>query len=373
MARTIEMIVNQDAWLETQNIGSGVFFPLKGFMDSADYKSVVENMCLDNGEPWTIPVTLAVPDDKVACVIKANKIVLKSIFNKAIAELSIEDVYRVDFNNDIKKIFSTEDKKHPGVAKELARSSYRVGGEIKVLCQEDDFFSAYSLSPAKTKQMFRAKGWNTIVGFQTRNPIHRAHEYLQRVGMEVADGIFIQPLIGWKKNDDFSPEAVIKSYEKMLDVFYPKNKVMLGVLKTPMRYAGPREAIFHAIIRRNYGCTHFIIGRDHAGVGNFYGKYDAHRLCDKFDNLGIDILKLCGPYYCGKCDGIVTEKTCPHGERYAISISGTEVRSLFSHGKYPPETYMRKEISDILIKLNKKNKLFCGVKTKNSPAKYGVA
>ena len=190
--------------------------------------------------------------------------------------------------------------------------------------------------------------------------MHRAHEYLQRVALELTDGLFIQPLIGWKKGDDFSPEAVINAYEKMTEEFFPHNRVVLGTLRTPMRYAGPREAVFHAIIRKNHGCTHFIVGRDHAGVGNFYGKYEAQELCKSFGkNLGIEILSLCGPFYCRKCGTIVTEKTCGHGDKYVMDISGTAVRKMLSQGKRPPIEYMRKEISDVLINLNKKGKLFC--------------
>ena len=178
--------------------------------------------------------------------------------------------------------------------------------------------------------------------------------------MEIVDGVFIQPLIGWKKEDDFSSLAIIKAYERMIERFYSKERVILGTLKTPMRYAGPREAVFHAIIRRNFGCTHFIVGRDHAGVGGYYGKYDAHKLCDQFENLGIDILALNGPYFCRKCKTIVTDKSCPHGERFALSISGTQVRSMLKEGIRPPREYMRKEIADVLVSLAKKNRLFCG-------------
>lgn len=362
MAKAIEHMIDNDTCLEVYNIGQGVFTPLKGFMDSADYKNVVGNMRLDNGLPWSIPVTLDIPEDRAGGFIKADKAILKNKNNEPVAELVIEDVYKVDFANDIAKIFGTNKKAHPGVHKETSRSPFRVGGPIKVLKYEDYFFPQYSLSPMDAKKKFKEKGWKTIVGFQTRNPIHRAHEYLQRIGMEIADGIFIHPLIGWKKADDFSPIAVVKSYEKMLESFYPKNKAIFAVLKTPMRYAGPREAIFHAIIRRNYGCTHFIVGRDHAGVGNYYGKYAAHELSSKFDDLGIEILKLSGPYYCQKCEGIVTENTCPHEEEYTLAVSGTKVRSLFLSGKRPPEEYMRREISDVLIKLGKKGKLFYGVK-----------
>ena len=360
MAGSIEFIIDKDTCLEALNIGSGAFYPLKGFMDSTDYRNVVENMHLNSGSPWTIPITFDIPEDKNSDFIKADKIVLKDTFGARIAELFIEDVYKVNFDNDIKKIFGTDKKIHPGVAREISRSPYRVGGPIKAFKHEDGFFSKYSLTPEKAKKKFKEKGWKTVVGFQTRNPIHRAHEYLQRVGMEVADGVFIQPLIGWKKKDDFSPEAVVRSYERMLESFYPKTRTMLGVLKTPMRYAGPREAIFHAIIRRNFGCTHFIVGRDHAGVGNYYEKYEAHELSSKFNDLGIEILRLCGPYYCKRCRGIVTEKTCAHGERYALPVSGTKIRSSFFAGQRPSEIYMRREISEVLIELVKNDQLFCG-------------
>jgi len=360
LRKIIEYVVDKDTSSEIFNIGIGAFYPLKGFMDSADYKNVVENMHLDNGSPWTIPVTLDIPEEKTADFIKADKAILKDGSGEDLAELFVEDVYEVDFDNDIKKIFATEDKSHPGVAKEISRSVYRVGGPIKILKHKSIIFPEYSLSPEQTKEKFKEKGWRTVAGFQTRNPIHRAHEYLQRVAMEVTDGVFIQPLVGWKKANDFSSLAVMKSYEKMLDEFYPKAKALLGVLTTPMRYAGPREAIFHALIRRNFGCTHFIIGRDHAGVGRYYKEYDGHELSTRFSNLGIEILRLYGPYYCRKCKDIVTEKTCVHGERYSSPVSGTYIRSIFSVGKSPSQRYMRKEISELLVKLGKDNKLFCG-------------
>ncbi len=351
--------ISEEAWIEMCNIGNGTFYPLKGFMDSADYRSVVENMHLHTGAPWTIPITLDVPEHKVDEIIRRDKIILINRNNEEVAELFVEDVYKVNYANDIKKIFLCDEKNHPGVKKEISRTAYRVGGPINILKYEEIFFSKYSFPPEKGTKIFKDKKWKTIAGFQTRNPIHKAHEYLQRIAMEIVDGIFIQPLVGWKKKDDFSSTAIIKAYEKMTDEFYPEKSVVLSVLKTPMRYAGPREAVFHAIIRRNFGCTHFIVGRDHAGVGGYYGKYDAHKLCSQFNDLGIKILALKGPYYCRKCKSIVSEKNCPHGEKYALSISGTEVRTMFKKGIRPPEEYMRKEISNVLIGLQRENKLFC--------------
>jgi len=363
MRRIVHLKINDEAWVEVCNIGSGAFYPLKGFMDSADYRSVVDSLRLVNGSPWTIPVTLDIPADRMNTFIKANKAILINNLEEKVAELFIKDIYKVNLKRDIKKIFGTDDKAHPGVAKEISRSPYRLGGDIDVLHYERRVFPEYSLSPAETKQRFSQKGWKTIVGFQTRNPIHRAHEYLQRTAMEIADGVLIQPLIGWKKDGDFSSLAVMRSYEIMIKQFYHEKRAMLCALKTPMRYAGPREAIFHAIIRRNFGCTHFIVGRDHAGVGKYYGEYDAHLLCDRFNNdLGIEILKLYGPYYCKKCGHVVSEKTCSHDKKYAITISGTGLRSLFLSGKRPSKEYMRKEIVDELMVLKKNKQLFCGGK-----------
>lgn len=358
--RGVELTVDFDAWVEATNIGEGVFHPINGFMDSKDYHSVVENMRLDNGEPWTIPVTLDVPEEKFQEIVKAGKITLITSDGVAVAEVEVEDVFKVDFSNDLVKVFETDSLEHPGVKKEAGRSRYRVGGAVRLLRGVDPVYPDYDLKPKQSKKRFKEMGWETIVGFQTRNPIHRSHEYLQRVGLELADGLFIQPLVGWKKADDLSPQAIIATYERMLADFYPSGRAILGTLLTPMRYAGPREAVFHAIIRRNYGCTHFIVGRDHAGVGGFYKKYAAHKLCREFTDLGIETLTLCGPYYCAKCETIVTEKTCPHGEQFALDISGTQVRAMLKNGERPPIEYMRPEIADTLIALAESGTLLGG-------------
>ena len=358
MKGIVELAVDQDACLEISNIAQGVFSPLNGFLNEADYRHVVEDMHLKKGEPWTIPITLEISRDKVKDIKTASILLLKNSQGVSLARLFVEDVYKINPEEDVKKIFRTDDPRHPGVAKEMSRCEYRVGGRIEALGAEDNSFLEYSLAPAQVKKIFQEKGWKTITGFQTRNPIHRAHEYLQRIAMEISDGVFIQPLIGWKKGDDFSPAAVVKSYENMMRDFYSPKNTMFGVLKTPMRYAGPREAVFHAIIRRNFGCTHFIVGRDHAGVGNYYGKYDAQEFSKQFNNLGIEILALRGPYYCFQCKGIVTEKSCLHGEQAMLAISGTHVRSLLRCGQRPPEEYMRPEIADVLIKLSQSRELF---------------
>jgi len=244
--------ISDETYAEAYNIVSGVFAPLAGFMDAADYKRVVSDMHLDNGAPWTIPVTLDVSEESVSQIIKSDTIILVDSGGNDAFELTVEDVYKVNYVSDIPAVFGCDDDAHPGVAKERKRSVFRVGGPIRMIPKKLAKPDVAYLSPADTQKAFKKLGWRTIVGFQTRNPIHRAHEYLQRVGMEVADGIFIQPLTGWKKADDFSHEAVMKAYEKMITLFYPKKRALLGVLKTPMRYAGPREAVFHALIRRNF-------------------------------------------------------------------------------------------------------------------------
>ena len=353
----VELQINAESWLELVNLVDGVLHPLKGFMNSRDYRSVVDGMRLTDGSPWTIPVTLELPENQRAQIIAAGMVTLVNEDGEPVGELTVEDVFQVE-SADLAKVFGTDEMAHPGVRKEAERSRWRVGGAVRLLKRFPFTFPDLNLSPAETRALFKAKGWQTVVGFQTRNPIHRAHEYLQRVGMEFADGIFVQPLIGWKKADDFSPLAVVAAYRAMFEQFYPQAHAALGLLSTPMRYAGPREAVFHALIRRNHGCTHFIVGRDHAGVGNYYGMYQAQELCATFDDLGITVLPLRGPFYCSKCDGIVTDKSCSHGDDEVLSVSGTKLRKMLLQGERPPVEYMRAEISEVLIGLARENKLF---------------
>ena len=320
-------------------------------------------MHLRDGHPWTIPITLEVPEERVAEVKQSDLLELIDPTGQRLAELAVEDVYEVDLENDLPKVFGAYDHSHPGAGRELARPTSRVGGSLRLTREPDRQYPEQTLTPLKTRSIFREKGWKTVVGFQTRNPIHRAHEYLQRVGLELAEGILIHPLVGWKKDGEFLPEAIIGAYQKMIDDFYPADRVVLATLETPMRYAGPREAVFHAIIRRNFGCTHFIVGRDHAGVGKSCGRYDAQKLCSQFTDLGIEILALCGPHYCRKCGGIATEKSCAHSPPETMPISGTDIRRILKEGLAPPPEFMRPEISAVLIDLQKRKQLFCGAGT----------
>lgn len=353
-----ELRLNEDSVLDLYNIGNDIFAPLTGFMDSKDYRKVVKEMHLANGQPWTIPVTLEVPAGQLRDIKKKKRIVLTDAKGRPLASMTVEDVFKVDYGKDIKPIFGVDDGKHPGVAREMSRSPVRIGGPIKILAPQQIDFPRYAITPKQTKAIFKKKKWKTISGFQTRNPIHRAHEYLQRVAMEFTDGVFIQPLVGWKKKGDITPAAIVASYELMMNHYYSPDRAVFALLNTPMRYAGPREAVFHAIIRRNFGCTHFIVGRDHAGVGNYYGKYEAQKLCARFNDLGIKILALCGPHYCSKCETIVTEKSCSHNEQFALLISGTDVRGCLKNKETPPKEYMRPEVGELLLALHKRKELF---------------
>lgn len=339
--------INKESLQDLINLTTGLFEPLNGFVNSDDYNSIVNNYSLVNGNLWTIPITLDV--DKVTY---DKQIVFEELLltykKKTVAKINVEDKFVVDTASDVIKIFKTNDISHPGVFQEFSRNKYRLAGKPILL---DESLLTDSLNPRKTKNIFKEKGWKTVVGFQTRNPVHKAHEYLQRIGLEICDGLFINPLIGWKKDGDFSEEVINASYKAMIDNYYPKDRVYFNVLKTPMRYAGPREAIFHAQIRKNLGCTHFIIGRDHAGVGGFYGKYEAQELArelmSRFD-IGIQLLLLGGPYYCEKCAQIVTENSCGHGEEFKQEISGTLIRQIISEGRNPEHELMRHEVLEVI-------------------------
>jgi sulfate adenylyltransferase len=350
--------INADAWLEIANIARGVFAPLKGFMGRADYRSSVDRMRLASGEVWPLPVTLDIPEGKIKEIEKAGETDLLMDGEK-VAVIRPEDIFGTDPVPDAVKIFKTADSKHPGAAKELARTKHRLGGPVAMLKEPPAEHPEWDLTPEETKKIFKERGWKKISSFQTRNPPHLAHEYLQRVAMEISDGIFIQPLIGWKKKGDFTPEAVMGAYGIMIREFYPGHAI-LGTLRTPMRYAGPREAVFHAAVRRNHGCSSFIVGRDHAGVGGYYGKYEAQELALSFGpELGIEILPLAGPRHCAKCGFVSTERTCPHPPEFIRDISGTEMRRLLTSGTQPDKCLMRPEISEFLIKLASSGSLFC--------------
>ncbi len=341
--------INQENLENLINICSGLFYPLRGFMCSRDCHRVIDSMTLSDGSIWTIPITLDVGHDLFIKAVDSDRLYLQ-FQGDEVAYMKIEDCYRID-PSDILKIYGTQDPNHPGIKKEAIRSVYRVGGEVVLLNRH--LLSTF-IDPEKTREVFQKKGWRTVVGFQTRNPIHKAHEYIHRACLEQCDALFINPVVGWKRPDDFSEEAIKVSYSAMIENYYPKNRVHFEFLKMPTRYAGPRDAIFHAIIRKNLGCTHFVIGRDHGGVGAFYTPYQAHELAialQKKQGLGIELLLFKEPYHCTKCGFVVTEKHCACGEKYKISISGTKIRTMLKEDKRPDEIFMRQDIADAILAL----------------------
>jgi len=304
-------------------------------------------MRLPSGDVYTIPVVLDVsPQD--AERLRGRPTVSLTFQGVEVGKLCPDSFFRPDKQDLAGKVFRTTDPAHPGVAHLMMMEEMFVGGAVQLTHRVELDISEFEFTPAETKSIFAQRGWKSIIGFQTRNVPHRAHEYLHRVGLETSDGLFVQPLVGRKKAGDYTPEAIMRGYRTLVQEFFPENRVVLGILSTAMRYAGPREAVFHAIIRRNYGCTRFIVGRDHAGVGSYYGKYDAHELTRRFDNeLGIEVVRLNGPYYCSRCDGIVTEQTCPHRETEPDAvrdISGTDMRALLVEGRAPEQHIMRPEV-----------------------------
>jgi sulfate adenylyltransferase len=329
----------------------GGFSPLEGFMVKRDYDAVLFERRLSNGLIWTIPVTLPV-DRQTAQPLKPGSEVALVSNGTAVAVLHLEGLYQPDKAVEAKQVFGTADPAHPGVRRLAAIGEVYLGGLISVVNRpRHTRFLQYRLDPAKTRQVFAERGWKRIVGFQTRNPIHRAHEYIQKVALEICDGLLLHPIVGETKGDDVPAGLRMKSYEALLERYYPKERVVLAVNPASMRYAGPREAIFHALIRKNYGCTHFVVGRDHAGVGNFYGTYDAQAIFEEFEpqELGITPLFFENTFYCTVCASMASTKTCPHPESSRVTLSGTKVREWLSAGKLPPSEVSRPEVAQVLI------------------------
>lgn len=332
-------------------IAIGAMSPLTGFMSKEDYENVIDIMRLTNGLPWTIPITLSVTKEKANELKEGEDIILEDEEGRIIAVMNLEEKYHHDKEKEALEVYGVTTTMHPGVEYLYNTGDVLLAGPISVLNRPKyPDLEKYRLDPVETRYLFSKRGWRRIVGFQTRNPVHRAHEYIQKCALEIVDAILLHPLVGETKGDDIPADVRIKSYEILIENYYPKDRVALSVFPAAMRYAGPREAIFHAIVRKNYGCTHFIVGRDHAGVGSFYGSFDAHLIFDEFEpeELGIMPLFFDYTFYCKSCFGMASYKTCPHDSSNHVSLSGTEVRKMLNNGQTPPPEFTRPEVAKVL-------------------------
>lgn len=339
--------IGTDLMKDVENIASGLFSPLEGPNCREDYESILYNKRLSNDLPWTLPIVI---DSEINEIKEGDEILLKNNGN-LVALMQVEEIFCYDRRAHAEQVFGTNDAAHPGVAKTYSMKDTLLGGKISLINESKTPYFKYAMKPAETRNLFKEKGWEKVVGFQTRNVAHLGHEYLQKSALTLADGLFINPVIGKKKKGDFRDDVILESYEVLIDNYYPKDRVVLGIFQTEMRYAGPREAIFHAIVRKNYGCTHFIIGRDHAGVGSYYHPYAAQEIFKEFPDIGIEPMFFMSFFYCNRCGGITNDKVCPHNDR--IDFSGTKMRQMIESGKRPTADLMRPEVADVILKSGK--------------------
>jgi len=341
------IVLDEREVLDAENICFGAYSPLEGFMCEDEYRHVVEFMRLPNDLPWTLPIVLNASKDEIDFSVGDDVVLVYG--ETPIALMHVEDIYRYDKRVHALKVYKTTDVEHPSVARLYSLKEFFIGGKIELLNTIPNPFEHYTLRPKETRVLFKERGWKTIVGFQTRNAPHMGHEYVQKSALVFVDGLFINPVIGRKKKGDFKDEVILKAYDELLKHYYPRESAVLSIVRYEMRYAGPREAIHHAIMRKNFGCTHFIVGRDHAGVGNYYGPYEAQEIFREFPDLGITPLFFREFFYCRKCKAIVNEKICPHPKRYRLYFSGTMIRNMISKGERPPPEIMRPEVTEAIL------------------------
>lgn len=329
------------------NITTGRFSPLTGFMSRNDFLKVVHDMSLEDGTTWSLPVTLDVESDLAAELVPGEKIGLESPRGNLVAALQVDEVYKYNKEESARHIYGTSDLSHPGVKKHFDAGDFLVGGDI--FSFDEHRYNEFDLFPAETRVLFERNGWDTVVGFQTRNAPHRAHEYIQKSALEHTDGLLVQPKLGYKKPGDYRDNVIIGTYQKLIENYYNPGMVALSVFPSQMRYAGPREAIFDAIVRKNQGCTHFVVGRDHAGVEDYYDGFDAHRVFDEVSDLGIEPMFYSYSFYCESCDGMTSEKLCPHDESVQVHPSGTQIRNTVKEDEHPSDKMMRSEVASYLM------------------------
>ena len=340
--------VSLERAIDLEDIAYGAFSPLEGFLTQDDYLHVLEDMRLSDDTPWTIPIVLDVDPEEIAGVKEGDDIALY-YQGVPLAIMRVEEIYGWDKRLHAERVFKTRDPGHPGVRKTMERKELLVGGKIDLLNEAPNKHKDVTLWPRETRLLFQLRGWKKIAAFQTRNVPHLGHEFVQKAALTFTDGLLIHPILGWKKPGDYKDDVIIAAYKILVKYYYPKDVVVLAGLRMNMNYAGPREAVHHAIVRKNFGATHFIVGRDHAGVGNYYGPYEAWEIFDEFPDLGITPLFIREAFYCKKCGGMATEKTCPHGPEDRIRISGTKLREMIRKGIIPPEYMMRREVAETII------------------------
>ncbi len=347
------IVVDADLANDIENIADGIFSPLEGFLLQQDFESVVRRGRLSNDIPWTIPIMLDVDKETATKMKEVGDVLLKNVEDNGFAILHVEDVYTFDKTATAKGIYGTTDLKHPGVEKTMAMKAFLVGGKIDYIKRPKEIpIRKYRKTPAETRTIFEKAGWKTVVAFQTRNVPHVAHEMLQKASLNTHDGLFINPLIGKKKSGDFRDEVIVNAYETLINHYYPQNRCFLATLHTEMRYGGPKEAIHHAIMRKNYGCTHIIIGRDHAGVGNYYHPFAAQEIFNEYEDLQIEPIFYPAFFYCKKCLSFASEKNCPHGSEFQEHLSGTKLRTMILKGEMPSEYMIRPEVSKVIMSWN---------------------